>query len=423
MERLPTFGEALRVWLRIGLLSFGGPAAQIAVMHREIVEQRKWVSEARFQHALAYCMLLPGPEAMQLVTYLGWLMHRTSGALAAGLLFVLPGAACMLALAWIYAAYHQVPSVAAVFWGLAPAVVALVAGAVWRLGRKALIRPARIVVALAALGSLLAGAPFPVVILVAAVTGLALPQWFATPAGSLAADRDGLIDRLIEAGSLPHVQPHWPTAARRLVFWLALWFAPVGLLSWLAPATIFPALAWFFSLLAGVTFGGAYAALAWVAQGAVQTHGWVTQADMIVALGLAETTPGPLILVLQFVGFLAGWNHPAGLAPAWAGIFGAAIALWCTFVPCFLYILVGAPWVERLQQVPRLAGALAAIGSAVVGVIAGLGGWFAWHVCTDPAAAVLAALAGIALLGFRLPLLAVLGACAAVGAIWRVNFA
>ena len=422
MERLPTFGEALRVWLRIGLLSFGGPAAQIAVMHREIVEQRKWVSEARFQHALAYCMLLPGPEAMQLVTYLGWLLHRTPGALAAGLLFVLPGAACMLSLAWIYAVYHQVPSVAAMFWGLAPAVVALVAGAVWRLGRTALVRPARIVVALVALASLLAGAPFPVVILVAGLTGLVVPQWFAIPKGHLAADRDGLIDRLIDTGSLPHVQPHWPTAVRRLALWLALWFAPVGLLSWLAPTTIFPGLAWFFSLLASVTFGGAYAALAWVAQGAVHTHGWLAQADMIAALGLAETTPGPLILVLQFVGFLAGWNHPAHMAPAWAGLCGAAIALWCTFVPCFLYILVGAPWIERLQQVPRLAGGLAAIGAAVVGVIASLGSWFAWHVCADPAAAVIAGLAGIALLGLRLPLLAVLAGSVVLGVVWRLGF-
>ncbi len=421
MERLPTLGEALRVWLRIGLLSFGGPAAQIAVMHREIVEQRKWVSEARFQHALAFCMLLPGPEAMQLVTYLGWLMHRTPGALAAGLLFLLPGAACMLALAWVYAAYHHVPSVAAMFWGLAPAVVALVAGAVWRLGRKTLVRPARMVVALTALGSLLAGMPFPAVILVAGLTGLMLPHRFAIPTATLATDREGLIDRLIAAGTLPHVQPHWPTAVRRLAFWLALWFAPVGLLSWLVPATIFPGLAWFFSLLASVTFGGAYAALAWVAQGAVQTHGWVTQADMIVALGLAETTPGPLILVLQFVGFLAGWNHSAGLAPAWAGILGSAIALWCTFVPCFLCILVGAPWVERLQQIPRLAGALAAIGAAVVGVIAGLGTWFAWHVCADPAAAGLAAMAGIGLLWFRWPLLAVLAGAVLLGLAWRLG--
>lgn len=420
-EEVPPFREALRLWLRIGLLSFGGPAAQIALMHREVVEERRWISEARFQHALAYCMLLPGPEAQQLATYLGWLLHRTPGALAAGLLFIAPGALCILALTWIYAAFHAVPAVAALFWGLAPAVVALVAQALWRIGRRSLVSPARIAVAVATIAALaLLGAPFPLVVLGAGALGLLIPRWFAPPPSSDQGSGDGLVDRLIAADALPHVRPAAGRALRTLLLWLALWLGPVGVLALLAPGTVFAALAGFFSALAAVTFGGAYAALAWVAQAAVQDHGWLTQADMLVGLGLAETTPGPLILVLQFVGFLAAWNNPHGLPVPLAGCIGAAIALWCTFAPCFLYILVGAPWVERLRGIPRLAAALAAISAAVVGVIADLGGWFAWHVCADPAAAVLALGAGIALIGFRVGVVPVLLATTALGGGWRM---
>jgi chromate transporter len=369
----PTLREALPVWLRIGLLSFGGPAAQIALMHREVVERHRWVSDARFLHALNFCMLLPGPEAQQLATYLGWLMHGVRGGLVAGLLFILPGAAVMLALSVLYVTLGTVPLVAALFFGLKCAVLVVVVEALLRVAKRALHGPVAWALAAAAFVALFAlDLPFPVVVLGAALVGYALPHAFS--GGGHGTAKDGppaLLDALIARD--PDRIPRMARMARRAgLVALVLWAWPVALLAGTVP---WGDIAWFFSVMAVVTFGGAYAVLAYVAQQAVETYGWLTAADMLAGLGLAETTPGPLILVLQFVGFLAG--SAQGL---WGGVLGSLLALWVTFAPCFAWIFLGAPFVERLHAEPRLKAALAGVTAAVVGVIANLALWFALRV-------------------------------------------
>ena len=376
--------EAVPVWLRIGLLSFGGPAGQIAMMHRELVEKRKWISEARFLHALNFCTLLPGPEATQLATYIGWLLHRTVGGLVAGTLFVLPGAVLMLALAAAYVTFHQVPAVEAIFFGIKAAVLAVVVEAVVRIGKRALKTPAAVAIAaLAFLALFVFSAPFPLVIAAAALAGsLGVRLQPSAAAGPLAVEvPSSLIDRLFERGQLEHTRPNGRRTLRTAALWLALWAAPVvALLVWRGPADVLTREGLFFSQAAVVTFGGAYAVLAWVTQEAVVTFGWLTPSEMLDGLGLAETTPGPLILVLQFVGFVAAHRNPAGLPALLAGTLGAAITLWVTFVPCFLWIFVFAPYVEAVRGNPRLSAALAAITAAVVGVILNLSVFFALHV-------------------------------------------
>jgi chromate transporter len=370
----PSFRDAARVWARIGLLSFGGPAAQIALMHREVVEERRWISDARFLHALNFCMLLPGPEAQQLATYLGWLMHGVKGGLAAGLLFILPGVAVMLALSMLYATLGSVPLVAALFFGLKCAVLVLVLEALLRVARKALHGALPWAVAAAAFLALFAfDVPFPVVILAAAAIGYALPQMFAAGGHGKAADGPpALLDAAIAAD--PDRIPRMARRARTAgLVAVALWLWPVALLMGTA---LWGDIAWFFSKMAVVTFGGAYAVLAYVAQEAVEHYQWLTAADMLAGLGLAETTPGPLILVLQFVAFLAAYREGGALA----GIAGSLLAVWVTFAPCFAWIFLGAPFVERLHAQPRLKGALAGVTAAVVGVIANLALWFALRV-------------------------------------------
>ena len=373
-QNFPTFAEALRVWLRIGLLSFGGPAAQIAVMHREVVEQRHWVSDARFLHALNFCMLLPGPEAQQLATYLGWLMHGVRGGLVAGLLFILPGAAVMLALSIIYATLGDVPIVAALFFGLKCAVLVLVVEALLRVAKRALKGPVPVALAVAAFAALaLFNVPFPLVVLGALAIGFALPHAFS--GGGHGAAKDGppaLLDAAIAAD--PERIPRMAGAARRAgLLALALWLWPVVLLM---GSGVFGDIAWLFSKLAVVTFGGAYAVLAYAAQEAVEHYQWLSAPEMLAGLGLAETTPGPLILVLQFVGFLAGYRADGVLG----GVAGSVLTLWVTFAPCFAWIFLGAPFVEKLHAAPRLKGALGAVTAAVVGVIANLALWFGLRV-------------------------------------------
>jgi chromate transporter len=370
----PTFQEALRVWLRIGLLSFGGPAAQIALMHRELVDERRWIGDARFLHALNFCMLLPGPEAQQLATYLGWLLHGVKGGLAAGLLFILPGVVVMMALSILYATLGEVPLVAALFFGLKCAVLVIVVEALIRVAKRALRGAVPWLLAAAAFAALFVFAvPFPVVVLAAAAVGYALPHLFA--AGGHGSAKDGppaLLDALLAAE--PERIARLSGAAKRAgLIAVALWVWPVALLM---EGGVFGDIAWFFSKMAMVTFGGAYAVLAYVAQEAVEQYRWLSAADMLAGLGLAETTPGPLILVLQFVGFLAGWNHGGLLA----GVAGALLAVWVTFAPCFAWIFLGAPYVERLHGVERLKGALAGVTAAVVGVIANLALWFGLRV-------------------------------------------
>lgn len=354
----PTLSELTRSFARIGILSFGGPAAQIAMMHRDVVDRHRWVSEKEYLSALSFCMLLPGPEAMQLATWIGWRTHGTLGGLIAGGLFVLPGALVVLALSVIYATLGGLPLVAAMFGGVQAAVVAVVIEALLRVSRRALTGRAEPLIALAAFVALFVfGLPFPVVIVAAALFG-ALRLVRPAPAPGPAAP-----------------SPLWGQSLRTAVLWSAVWLVPLGLL-WVFEGGTLTEIGLYFSKLAVLTFGGAYAVLAWMVQEVVQVQGWLTTTQMMDGLGLAETTPGPLILVTEFVGFMAGW-HAGGWAMAVAG---AVVALWMTFAPCFLWIFLGAPHIARLTAQPRLAGALAGIMAAVVGVIGNLSLWFALHV-------------------------------------------
>ena len=367
----PRFADAFREWTRIGLLSFGGPAAQIALMHRVVVDERKWLTESQFLNALSFCMLLPGPEAMQLATYVGWRLHGIAGGLAAGLMFVLPGAIAVLGLALLYSLLGDVPLVVAVFYGVKAAVVVIVIEALLRIARRALARTEHWVLAgLSFAAIFFLALPFPLIVAAAAVWGLirAAPP---PPPDTAAATQ-----------TASTATPATTAAAtlRTVVLWLAIWWAPIALLVMaLGSDHIFAQLAFFFSKLAVVTFGGAYAVLAYMADTVVTRQGWLEAGQMLDGLGLAETTPGPLILVTEFVGYLAAFRQ-GGAAPVLMGIAGAAITLWVTFAPCLLWIFAGAPYIEWLNTRPRLKAALTAITAAVVGVILNLALWFALHV-------------------------------------------
>lgn len=378
--------QAFWVWLRIALLSFGGPAGQIAVMHRILVEEKRWIGEQRFLHALNYCMLLPGPEAQQLATYIGWLLHRTRGGIVAGVLFIVPGALSIMALSWIYVLYGRVGIVSALFFGLKAAVLAVVLQAVVRIGGRALkTTPARLLAAAAFVLIFFLGAPFPLIVLGAGLIG-----WWAGRTGHAAfrggghgasgghavADAETLLGEALPA----HARPGWRATVRTALVCLALWLVPVAaLVIGLGPDHVFSRIATFFSTMALVTFGGAYAVLAYVAQQAVEGYGWLGAGEMLDGLGMAETTPGPLIMVLQFVGFLGAYRDAGLLSPLVAGTLGGLLATWVTFAPCFLWIFLGAPFIERLRGHAAVASALAAITAAVVGVVLNLAIWFALH--------------------------------------------
>lgn len=439
----PSLREAFGVWLKIGLLSFGGPAGQIAMMHRVLVEERRWIGERRFLHALNYCMLLPGPEAQQLATYVGWLMHRTAGGLMAGLLFVIPGALVMLGLSLAYALWGQTSAAAGLFFGVKAAVLAVVAEAILRIGGRAL--KSRAMVLLAAFSFLAIWAlhvPFPVIILAAGLAGWALDRRARLDAqpghgAEPVEDHPGLIDAMFEQGRLDHARPKPGRWLGVILVWGGLWLAPLGLLLLaLGPDSVWTRIAGFFSTMGVVTFGGAYAVLSYVAQAAVSGFGWLSPGEMADGLGLAETTPGPLILVLQFVGFLAAFRDAGPLPPILAGALGALLTTWVTFAPSFLWIFLGGPYVEQLRENRALRAALSAITAAVVGVIANLALWFGLHTLfrqTWPAklfgigpdlpvltsanlpAILLAAAALVAMLRFKVGMLPTLAACAAVG--------
>jgi len=362
-DGVPDFREALRVWARIGVLSFGGPAAQIALMHRVVVEDRKWLTEKQFLNALSFCMLLPGPEAMQLATYAGWRLHGVAGGLAAGLLFVLPGAFVVLALAIIYALFGNVTLVAALFFGIKAAVLVIVFEALMRIARRALTRWDQWAIAVASFVGLFAfSVPFPLILLVAGAIGFLRAR----------------VNPSVAHTPMPNV-PIGQTIST-ISLWLAIWIVPLAVISAFFGTThVLSQLALFFSKLAVVTFGGAYAVLGYMAETVVAQHGWIETGHMLDGLGLAETTPGPLILVTEFIGFLAAFRHGGG-DPILMGVLGAIVALWATFAPCFLWIFAGAPYIEWLNSRPRLQGALTAITAAVVGVILNLSLWFALHV-------------------------------------------
>ena len=387
----PTLAEATRIWARIGLLSFGGPAGQIALMHRILVEEQGWLGEKRFLHALNYCMLLPGPEAMQLAVYIGWLTHRTLGGIIAGVLFVLPGVVAIMALSWVYALYGNVGPVEALFFGLKAAVLAIVVQAVIRIGSRALRNGAMVAIAAASFVAIFGFAvPFPLIILIAGLIG------FFGARADLPAFRGGGghgkvgkvqvddADTLLGEESPDHTQVNRAWAFRISAAFLALWLVPVALLfAFLGPANVFSQIAGFFSVMAVVTFGGAYAVLAYVAQEAVQNYGWLAPGEMLDGLGMAETTPGPLIMVTQFVGFMGAFREASGLSPLIAATLGGLLTTWVTFVPCFLWIFLGAPFIERLRDNAVLTAALTAITAAVVGVILNLAVWFGLHVVFD----------------------------------------
>jgi chromate transporter len=420
------FREALAVWWRIGLLSFGGPAGQIALMHRVIVDEKRWLDEARFLHALNYCMLLPGPEAQQLATYVGWLLHGVRGGLVAGLLFILPGALAILLLSWLYVLLGDLALVEGLFFGLKAAVLAIVVQALVRIAGRTLHGLLRPLLAVAAFVALFAfDLPFPLVVLGAGVIGWCAVRWL--PAGPHGPGQGVDIEPVTRPGT-----------RRAALACLVLWLATVGLLLGLAgPGNVYTDIATFFSKMALVTFGGAYAVLAYVAQQGVENYAWLQPGEMLDGLGLAETTPGPLILVTQFVGFLAALRQ-SGIEPALlAGTLGALLTTWVTFLPCFLWIFAGAPHVERLRGQRALATALSAITAAVVGVIANLALWFALNLLfagqlrlrfagldlmlpvpgsINLPMAALVALAFLLVFRLRLGIVAVLGTCALIGA-------
>jgi chromate transporter len=365
----PTLGELTAVFGRIGLLSFGGPAGQIGMLHRLVVEERRWISEERFLHALNYCMLLPGPEAQQLATYIGWLMHGVRGGMIAGLLFVLPGLAVIIGLSSAYALYRDTTWLAGLFFGLKAAVLAIVVEAVIRLGRKTL--KSRFLVTVAALAFIALFAfslPFPLVVLLAALAGVVHTS-SEDVKGQAEISVAGLAERPLVLRS-----------AFTLLFWVCVWQAPVAVLWMISGPQSLMAMFTFFSKMALVTFGGAYAVLAYVAQVAVEDYGWLRPGEMLDGLALAETTPGPLVLVLSFIGFLVGFREAAGLGPLAGGIIGAVLVAWATFVPSFIWIFAGAPFIERLRGNRVFSGALSAITAAVVGVILNLSIWFGLHI-------------------------------------------
>ena len=388
----PSFGEAFRFWLKLGFISFGGPAGQIAIMQTELVDRKKWISQARFLHALNFCMLLPGPEAQQLAIYIGWLLHKTWGGIVAGALFVIPSMFVLWALSFVYAAYGNIPWIAAIFYGLKPAVMAIVAVAVIRIGRKTLKNPIMwCIAAIAFVGIFFFRISFPAVVLGAAIIGFlgerAWPNEFAAAAGHGARKSDSILGDAEESPG--HARPSWSRAARISIVCLTLWWTPILLLGlWQGwNHTLFKE-GLFFSKAAVVTFGGAYAVLPYVAQQAVEKFGWLQTGQMMDGLGLAETTPGPLIMVLQFVGFMGGWNKPGLLTPLLAGTIGALVTTWATFVPCFLWILLGAPHIEQLRGNTKLNAALSAVTAAVVGVILNLAVWFGLHALFPPGRAI-----------------------------------
>ena len=385
VPRHPTFSEAFRFWVKLGFISFGGPSGQIAIMHAELVEKKRWISEARFLHALNFCMLLPGPEATQLAIYVGWLLHKTLGGIVAGAFFVIPSMLILWILSVIYVRFGNLPWIAAIFYGLKPAVVAIVAAAVLRIGNRALKNSVMWTLAVLAFVAIYwFKTPFPVIIVAAGLIGLVGGKFWRTKFlvfeghGKKPSESPAISD---QAGVALHTRPSLVRAIKVLIVSLLLWSGPLLLVAIrVGPDHVIFREGVFFSKAAMVTFGGAYAVLPYVSQQAVESYQWLSAAQMLDGLGLAETTPGPLIMVLQFVGFLGAWNHPGTLNPLLAATFGALITTWSTFVPCFLWIFVGAPHIEQLRGNVKLTTSLSAVTSAVVGVILNLAVWFGVHV-------------------------------------------
>lgn len=439
-----SFGEAVKIWFKIAMYSFGGPAGQIAVMHKILVEEKKWISEHRFLHALNYCMLLPGPEAQQLTIYIGWLLHKYKGGIIAGSLFVLPGFISILLLSLLYSQFNDTTIVQAIFYGIKPAVMAIVIQAVFKIGRKALKNEVMIFLSvLAFLAIFLFNIPFPMIIIFAGILGFIGGKLWEEKFYVLKgheAKSTGLesseyyLDRTLDSNVS---KPSWKSSLKTGLVWLALWFLPVLILSFIVgKESIFVSESIFFSKAAVITFGGAYSVLAFIAQKAVEVYGWLLPGEMLDGLGMAETTPGPLIQVVQFVGYMGAYRNPGTLDPIWAGILASLVVTWVTFIPCFLYIFLGAPYIEYLRGNKSLTTVLSAITAAVVGVILNLGVWFTLHTIfseivlwrgygmeleipvwetADIIAIIIGILAFIALFKFKVDMLKVLGASVILG--------
>jgi chromate transporter len=439
------FREAARFWIKLGFINFGGPAGQIALMHEEIVERRGWVSNGRFLHALNFCMLLPGPEAQQLAIYLGWLLHRVRGGLLAGITFVLPSVFVMFGLSWVYVVHGDLTWVSAIFAGLAPAVIAIVAAAMIRIGSRTLVNGLMVGVAIAAFIAIFAmHVPFPLIVFAALAIGFVGGAWrpdlFEVGVAQELQEQDRIAIK-DDAPRAAHTVPSTRRAALTLIIGLAAWLVPIAMVAtWLGSQHTLTEMGWFFSRASLVTFGGAYAVLAYLNIAAVQTYGWLLPGQMVIGLGLAESTPGPLIMVVEFVGFVGAYQNPGSFDPLVAGTLGAAIAVWATFAPCFLWIFLGAPYVETLRGNRRLAAALQSVTAAVVGVIGNLAVTFAvatlfeqvdtarlldrvevpspvWS-SIDVFATVTATVAFIGLWRFRWKVLPVIGASALAGLVW-----
>jgi len=425
---LPTFWQSVIFWLKIGCLSFGGPAGQIALMHKEVVEDKRWISEHRFLHALNYCMILPGPEAQQLATYIGWLLHGRWGGLIAGGLFVLPSLLLFWLLGWLYMRFGQLPSVQAILWGIKPVVVALVLAAVWRLGKKTLNNYYLKAISAAALLAIVAGISFVWIVLAAALIGMALYRWqaqlFSTSSHS-ATTKPHTPSVIDDHSPLPiHAQYHAQTWRKALVISMALWLGSLSAV-WLlfGQDHLLNQIAQFFSKAALLTFGGAYAVLPYVNHAVVVDYQWLNQAQMMDGLALGESTPGPLIMIVAFVGFVAAWQQTFMADPLLSGIIGSSIATFFTFLPSFIFIFLGAPLVEATRHLPKLHAPLTAISAAIVGVMLNLGLFFAYHVfwpqgfahSLDYWALLLSVTAFVALVRLNISVIPVLAVCAGLG--------
>jgi chromate transporter len=426
----PTFGEAFRFWLKLGFISFGGPAGQIAIMHHELVDRKKWVSNERFLNALNYCMLLPGPEAQQLATYIGWLLHRIPGGLVAGAFFVIPSIFILFALSYTYAAYGTIPWVAAVFSGLKAAIMAIVVSAVIKIGKKALKNGIMIGIAgISFSGIYFLRVPFPVIVLGAGMLGFlgsyVLPAKFDVMKGKDARDFDAQYVQICEDPLMCHINPSTGRNILLVGVFVLLWLAPVIMLFAFVPNRVFYTEALFFTKAAFLTFGGAYAVLAYIAQAGVGHYGWLMGPQMIDGLGLAETTPGPLIMVVQFVGFMAGWNHSGNWSPLIGGMIGSLVAIYFTFLPCFLFIFLGGPYIEKFRANAKMSAALSSITAAVVGVILNLAVWFGLQVLIPGDgsfnwfAAVIGLAAFISIQWFKVGIIPVIASAGLVGVFWH----
>ncbi len=427
----PSFAEALRFWVKLGFISFGGPAGQIALMQTELVDRKKWISQSRFLHALNYCMLLPGPEAQQLAIYIGWLLHKTWGGIVAGAFFVIPSIFVLWGLSYIYMAFGNIPWIAAIFYGLKPAVTAIVLAAVIRIGRKALRNEVMwSVAAIAFVGIYFFKVPFPLIVLGAGIIGLVgglfWPAKFNVAAKhAKTGDEEAVLGD--EQGSAEHTKPSWSRAVKVTLICLTLWLTPTVIAGFAKGwnSTLFSE-GVFFSKAAVVTFGGAYAVLPYVAQEAMNHYGWLKPGQMMDGLGLAETTPGPLIMVVQFVGFVGAWQNPDGQPPVIAATLGALITTWATFAPCFLWIFLGGPHIEQLRGNKKLTSALSTITAAIVGVILNLAVWFALHVFfpqsgkVDWFAIAISAVALFGMLRWKWSVIAVVVASGALGLAYRM---